>query len=204
MVDVKWNNWVFKRVQMKRWIHFYSHYQQNYRLMMRTSECTFDFCTDRHALTDSPVAMCGNMPPTILISCVNRGLAPLCLGLYHTKSQTEIVWAWSHQAEQIRSEGEDTSRSWKERRCLEGGRPEASLMFHRLGFGKEIFHVWTEEREGTCRWEERSQWRNKCIAVRRENCHCPGNSLKADYNVNKWSFANWRLVHHIQVIYNHS
>lgn len=58
---------------------------------MRSSESTSDSCTDKHAFTDSPGAMCGNMPPTILISCVNRGLAPLCLGLYHTKSKTEMV-----------------------------------------------------------------------------------------------------------------
>ena len=60
---------------------------------MMTPAFTFDSCKDRHALADSPGAMCGNMPPTILISCVNRSLAPLCLGLYQTKSQTEMVWA---------------------------------------------------------------------------------------------------------------
>lgn len=153
--------------------------------MTRSPECTFDFCTDRHALTDSPGAMCGNMPPTILILRVNRGLAPLCLGLYHTKSQTEMVWAWSHQAEQIWSEGEDTERGWEEWCCLDGGRPKASPMFRRLGLERKYFKFGERKEGGDSGWEERSQWRNRCIAVWRENCHCPINSLKADYNENK-------------------
>lgn len=34
--------------------NFHSHNQHNYRLMMRSPECTFDSPTGRHALTDSP------------------------------------------------------------------------------------------------------------------------------------------------------
>lgn len=38
MIDVVWNNWVFKTVQMKECTHFHSHYQDSSRLMMRTPE----------------------------------------------------------------------------------------------------------------------------------------------------------------------
>ena len=87
-----------------------------------------------------PRAMCGNMPPTISSSCVNRGLAPLCLGLYHTKSQREMVRTWPHQAEQKtrveqqrerkrereRERESERERGWEERGCLEGAKAKAS------------------------------------------------------------------------------
>lgn len=82
-----------KEYLMKELLHFHYHYHHyNNKLMIRSRECTSDSHIRRHTYTDVvPGAICGNMPPTILISCVNRGLAPLCLGLYHTKSQREMV-----------------------------------------------------------------------------------------------------------------
>lgn len=71
--------------------------------------------------------MCGNMPPTILIPCVNRGLAPLCLGLYYTKSQRER-W-FEHDLIRLnkrRSKAEKIERDWAEQRRLWGGQARAS------------------------------------------------------------------------------
>ncbi len=82
-----------KEYLMKELLHFHYHYRHyNNKLMIRSRESIPDSHTRRHTYTDvDPGAICGNMPPTILISCVNRGLAPLCLGLYHTESQREMV-----------------------------------------------------------------------------------------------------------------
>lgn len=160
MIDVVWNNWkqFYKRVIIKKWIHFHS------STKLQVNEEVFVTFAQTDTPSQTVLGQCVETCPQ-LSWCVNRGLAPLCLGLYHSMSQTEMVWVWSHQAEQIPSEGEDTERGWEEQCCLEGGRPKASLMFHRLGFGKEIFQVSREEGRGACRWEEGSQWSNRCIAI---------------------------------------
>ena len=114
---------------MKELLHFHYHYRHyNNKLMIRSRECTSDSHTRRHTHTDEdPGAICGNMPPTILISCVNRGLAPLCLGLYHTKSRREMVWTWPHQAEQKTEWGRgESERGWEERSGLQGAGVKAS------------------------------------------------------------------------------
>lgn len=91
-----------KQYLMKELLHSHYHYRHyNNKLMIRSREYISDSHKRRHTYTDGdPGVICGNMPPTILISCVNRGLAPLCLGLYHTKSQRKMVRTWPHQAEQ--------------------------------------------------------------------------------------------------------
>lgn len=131
-------------------LHYhYNHY--NNKPMIRSRECPSCSHISHTYIDVVPEAMCGNMPQTILNSCVKRGLAHLCLGLYHTRSQREMVQTWPHQAEQ-KMEWNRRDREGLGGVDLPWGKPKASADVLEIRIWKVNTFKWRrreEDRKGT-------------------------------------------------------